>query len=115
MTRSLGIVSLVVVLAIGAYVFAEQAKTSGPSSPPVQQEVGQAQTAVSATNFEGAAESLQAEFAQSGSYAGATLPPGSGVVLVRADATSYCLQATAPDGSAEHEAGPGGQPLQGPC
>ena len=53
---------------------------------------------------------MQAFYTQSGTYAGATLPPGSGVVLVRADATSYCLQA-----GAEHEDGPGGLPQPGGC
>ena len=115
MTRSLGILSLVVVAAIGAWVVSQQAKTSGPSSPPVQQAVVQAQTAVAGTNFAAAAEAMQGWFAQNETYAGATLPPGSGVVLVRADATSYCLQTGTPGGSAEHEAGPGGQPQPGAC
>ena len=70
----------------------------------------QAQASVSATNFQGADTSMQAFYAQSGTYAGATLPPGSGVVLVRADATSYCLQA-----GDEHENGPGGQVQPGGC
>ena len=53
---------------------------------------------------------MQAFFVQNGTYAGATLPPGTGVVLARSDATSYCLQA-----GSEHEAGPGGQPQPGSC
>jgi hypothetical protein len=53
---------------------------------------------------------LQAYFDQYQTYVGATLPPGSGVVLVSADASSYCLQ----DGN-EHEVGPGGTPQPGPC
>jgi hypothetical protein len=53
---------------------------------------------------------LQAYYDQNQTYVGATLPAGSGVVLVSADATSYCLQ----DGS-DHEIGPGGAPQPGPC
>jgi hypothetical protein len=53
---------------------------------------------------------MQAFYVQSGTYAGATLPPGTGVVLVRADPASYCLQA-----GGEYEEGPGGQPQPGAC
>jgi hypothetical protein len=53
---------------------------------------------------------MQASYAANGTYAGATLPAGSGVFLVRADAYSYCLQA-----GNEHENGPNGQPQSGPC
>jgi hypothetical protein len=109
-TRLLGLPALLVALAVGGYLMTKQMQTNGPTSPPVQQAITQAQGAVAATNFSGADTAMQAFFAQSGTYAGATLPPGSGVVLVRSDATSYCLQA-----GAEHENGPGGQPQPGPC
>ena len=115
MTRLLGLPALVVVLAIGGYLYAKDAKSNGPSSPTVTQAIAQANTAVAATNFHGADTALQAFFAQNGNYAGAMLPPGSGVVLVRSDASSYCLQATAADGSAQHENGPGGQVQPGAC
>jgi hypothetical protein len=36
------------------------------------------------------------------------------VTLVRADATSYCLQTVA-GAAVEHELGPGGQPQPGAC
>ena len=111
----LGLPSLLVVLVIGGYLYSKDAKTNGPTSPTVTQAIAQANTAVAATNFQGADTAMQAFFAQSGSYAGATLPPGSGVVLVRSDATSYCLQATAANGTVEHDAGPGGQAQPGPC
>jgi hypothetical protein len=114
-TRSLGILSLVIVAAIGAWVFSQQAKTAGPSSPTVQQAVVQAQSAVAGTNFAAATEAMQAWFVQNETYAGATLPPGSGVVLVRADATSYCLQTGAPGESVEHETGRGGLLQPGAC
>lgn len=110
MTRLLGLPALLVALAVGGYLYAQNARSNGPTSPPVQQAITQAQVNVAATNFQGADTAMQAFFAQSGTYVGATLPPGSGVVLVRADATSFCLQSTA-----EHENGPGGQAQPGPC
>jgi hypothetical protein len=108
--RYLGLPSLLVVLVIGGYLYAKDAKTNGPTAPAVTQEIDLARTSVAATNFQAADTALQAWYAQNGSYAGATPPPGSGVVLVRADAASYCLQA-----GAEHENGPGGQVQPGGC
>lgn len=115
MTRLLGLPALLVVLAVGGYLYTKDANSNGPTSGTVTQAIAQASTAVAATNFQGADAALQAFFAQSGTYAGATLPPGTGVVLVRADAASYCLQATAADGTAQHENGPGGRALPGAC
>jgi hypothetical protein len=115
MTRLLGLPALLVVLAVGGYLYAKDAKSNGPTSRTVTQAVAGADTAVAATNFQGADTALQAFFAQNGSYVGAALPPGSGVVLVRADASSYCLQATAADGTASHEDGPGATALPGAC
>jgi hypothetical protein len=86
------------------------AKSNGPTAPAVTQQIAATQTSVVATNFQGADTAMQAWYAQNGTYAGATLPPGSGVVLVRADAVSYCLQA-----GTDHEVGPGGRVLPGGC
>jgi hypothetical protein len=111
MTRAaIGLPMLLVTLAIGGYLYAKDAKTNGPTSPTVTQAVAQAQSSVAASNFSGATTALQAFFVQNGTYAGAALPPGTGVVLVRADASSYCLQS-----GAEHEDGPGGTAQPGPC
>lgn len=110
MTRLLGIPSLLVVLVIGGYLMTKQLHSSGPGAPPAQQVVTQAQTAVAAANFSQADASMTAFITQNGTYAGAVLPPGSGVTLVSATATSYCLQA-----GDEHEDGPGGQPQPGGC
>jgi len=110
MTRALGLPALLVALCIGGYLAAKDMQSNGPTSPPVQQAITAANADVAATNFQGADTAMQAFYAQNGTYAGATLPPGSGVVLVRADATSYCLQA-----GAEHENGPGGQAQSGGC
>lgn len=112
MTRLLGLPSLLIVLVVGGYLVSKQMQSSGPTSPPVQQVLTQASVNVAATNFQGADAAMQAFFAQNGTYAGATLPPGTGVLLVRSDASSYCLQTPAGD---EHENGPGGQAQPGAC
>ena len=110
MSRLVGIPSLLVVLVIGGYLMTKQMQSSGPSSPPAQQAVTQASSAAAATNFSQAGASMQAFFTQNGTYIGAVLPPGSGVALVSATATSYCLQA-----AGEHEVGPGGTVQPGSC
>src|SRR5215471_16365120 len=114
MTRTLGLTMLLLSLLVGGYLFVQQSKTGGPGSPTATQVETQAQAAVAATNFQGMASVLQGWYASNGTYAGATLPPGSGVALVRADATSYCLEtvsATAP----MHETGPNGTAQPGLC
>ena len=114
MGRVLGFPLLLIALAVGAYAFVQNSKTDGPSAPAITQMETQAQAAVAGTNFAAAAEVLQSWFAQNGTYAGATLPPGSGVALARADASGWCLQSS--DGATnEHENGPGGQLVPGPC
>jgi hypothetical protein len=52
--------------------------------------------------------------ATNGTYEGATLTAADGVVLVRADAASYCIQ-TGVGAAVQHEMGPGGSPQTGPC
>src|SRR5512141_22895 len=112
MTRLFGLVSVLAALAVGVYLYAAQSRDAGPTSPSVTSVEARAETTAAATNFQGVVASLQAWFAENGTYAGATLPPGSGVVLARADSSGYCLQTTA--GSVvEHEVGPGGQPQAG--
>ena len=103
MSRVLGIPAVLVVALVGIYLYAQDAKTNGPASTSGQQPISQAQSTVAATNFGQAATAMQASYTQNGTYAGETLPIGTGVVLGRADAYSYCLQA-----GNEHEDGPGG-------
>jgi len=67
---------------------------------------------VSRAYFTGADASLQVQRSTTGTYAGARLEPP--MTLVRADATSYCIQLDRPAGQA-HENGPGGTPEAGPC
>ncbi len=114
MSRLLGLTLLLISVAVGGYLFAAQSRSGGPTAPAVTHAETQAESVVAATNFQGADASLQAWYAGNATYAGATLPPGSGVVLVRADASSYCLQTVA-GAAVEHELGPGGQPQPGSC
>jgi hypothetical protein len=110
MTRALVLPTLLIALAVGGFLFVRDSQTSGPTSSVAQQAETQAQSDVASTNFDGVVPVLQAWYAENATYTGATLPPGSGVVLVRADATSYCLQA-----GTEHLDGPGGSAEPGPC
>jgi hypothetical protein len=114
MARVFGLTLLLVALAIGAALYLRQSTAHSPAGPAIAQAEAQAQSAVAGTNFQGAVPLLQAWYAEYGTYAGATLPPATGVLLVRADTTGYCLQSGA--GTAvEHEVGPNGQPQPGPC
>ncbi len=91
MSRVLALPALLVVVLVGGYLYTQDMRSNGPTSASGQQAIAQAQSAVAATNFSQAATAMQAFYVQKLTYAGATLPPGTGVVLVRADATSYCL------------------------
>jgi len=110
MLRVFGIPAVLVAVLIGVYLSTQDMKSNGPTSPAGQQAITQAQSEVAATNFSQADAAMQAFYLQGGTYADATLPVGTGVVLVRSDATSYCLQS-----GSEHENGPGGQAQPGPC
>jgi hypothetical protein len=81
-----------------------------------QAQVGQSMSGllgtISSAEFTGAEATLDAQHEALQTYAGA--PVTAPVTLVRADATSYCIQAG--QGTAEvHIAGPGGTPAAGPC
>jgi hypothetical protein len=110
MLRVLGIPALLVAVLIGVYLSTKDLQSNGPTSPAGQQAISQANAVAAGSDFNQAVPALQAFYDQNHTYAGATLSPGSGVVLVRADATSYCLQS-----GSEHEDGPGGQPQPGTC
>ena len=103
---------LVLTLALGGYLFAQQAKTDGSTSAVAQHAEAQASIDASASSFNAALPELQAWFTDHGSYAGATIPASFGVTVARADAASFCLETA--DRSA-HEVGPGGSPVAGPC
>jgi hypothetical protein len=110
MLRVLGIPAVLVALLVVGYLSTQNMRSNGPTSPSGQQEIAQAQSSTAALNFNQAVPTLQAYYDQNQTYVGATLPPGSGVVLVSADTSSYCLQS-----GNEHEVGPAGTPQPGPC
>jgi hypothetical protein len=114
MGRGLGLVSMICALALVGGLWALNARETGPTSERVQQAEAEAKAAAGTINFTQAALELEAYRLESGTYAGAALPPAFGVTLVRADAASYCLQAGV-GGSLQHFAGPGGAPAAGPC
>ena len=62
--------------------------------------------------FTGAEASLAAQRTVSGTYEGTPVQPP--ITLVRADATSYCLQLDQGDVH-QHLSGPSGTPEPGPC
>jgi hypothetical protein len=105
MARGVPLLSLVVALLVGAFLWNGQ--TSGASSPDTQ--VKQAQQTASAVTFLQAESAVEDFRAVNGTYAGASLA-GFGVTLARADASSYCIQ-----GGGSHVAGPGGAARPGAC
>ena len=110
MLRVIGIPAILVTLFLGAYLSMKDLQTNGPTSPAGRQAIAQGHSATAGVDFSQDVPVLQAYFDQNQTYVGATLPPGSQVTLVTADATSYCLQS-----GDEHEVGPGGTPQPGPC
>jgi hypothetical protein len=113
MTRSLGVVSLVVSLALAGWLVAAQMKREGPTAKAGSTAIAQASEAAMTLTFRQAETALEQSHGLNGTYAGADLA-GFGVTLVRADASSYCVQA-GQGGALSHENGPGGAPAAGPC
>jgi hypothetical protein len=108
--RVLTVPAILITLFVGAYLSMQSMRSNGPTSPAGQQEIAQAHSAGAGVDFNQVAPGLKAYFDENQTYVGATLPPGSAVTLVTADATSYCLQS-----GEQHEVGPGGTPQPGPC
>jgi hypothetical protein len=114
MSRTVGLPLLLVALLVGGYLFVQQSKTEGPTAAAVTQAEAQANAAAASTTFNAAVPAVDAWFADHGTYAGLTLPPAFAVTVVRADATSYCLQTGAAP-AVSHLTGPGGQAQPGSC
>jgi hypothetical protein len=93
MLKLFGTISVVASLAVAGVLWSQQAKT-------VQHEAPNA-TLGAATTV------LEVNHRIRGTYAGTTF---SGVEIVRADATSYCVEA-----AGYFVAGPGGKPTRGGC
>lgn len=107
MARALGTVSILVTLVVVGWMLTAQ--QSGASKQQQTREVAQAQVAANGVAFEQAQAQLEQQHALNGTYAGTSLA-GFGVTLVRADASTYCIQ-----NAAAHLDGPGGVAAAGPC
>jgi hypothetical protein len=106
MARGVPLLSLVVALLLGAFLWNGQ---TGGSASSTERQIDQAQQAASAVTFQQAQSALEDFRAVNGTYVGASLA-GFGVTLARADASSYCVQA-----GRSHLAGPGGTVQPGGC
>lgn len=100
-------VSLLVTLAVIGWMLTAQ--QSGSTRKQETQAVDQAQAAANGVAFQQAQAQLEQQHALNGTYAGTSLA-GFGVTLVRADASTYCIQ-----NAGAHLAGPGGVAATGPC
>ena len=114
MTRGIGLILALVSLATVWVLMTTQGKSDGPTSTAVTQAESQAVATAAASVFQPVDQMLQVDEAQTGTYVGAELPVGSGVTLVRATPTSYCLAANL-SGTPVYENGPGGSPAVGHC
>jgi TRAP-type C4-dicarboxylate transport system permease small subunit len=107
--------TLVVALALLAFAVGGW-QLVAPKAEATRDEAADDISAVLATTgqaaFTGASASLEIHRRTTGSYAGARL--AAGMTLVRADASSYCVQ-TQVGAAVQHLAGPGGSPVAGAC
>jgi hypothetical protein len=107
MARGVSLVSLLVALLLAGWFLTVQ--SSGSSKQKTSAEIAQAEQTASGVSFQQAETELDSFHALNGTYAGAPLG-GFGVTLVRADASSYCIQ-----DASSHVAGPGGAAAAGRC
>jgi hypothetical protein len=116
MTRGLGLVSLVVGLVIAGMLFSSQLVSGGSkTSSPEQNRIVQQAYAVAADAAAVQADrELMAYRAERGTFVGATVTDVSGVTVLHAEPTTFCLQITSKDGVL-YDAGPGGTPAALRC
>ena len=112
MARGISLLSLLATLLVVGWLLTSQNGHS-PTRSETTQAVDQAQLAAAGITFQQAETQLEQSRALDGTYAGASVA-GFGVTLVRADASSYCLQ-TGAGAAVSHLAGPGGTAASGPC
>jgi hypothetical protein len=106
----MGLLSLVAGLAvIGFLTRAQLQGSSSPGAASPAAALTAARQVAPLAELQRAVATLEQQHAVSGTYAGTALT-GQGARLVRADATSYCVEA-----SGLHVAGPGRSPESGPC
>jgi hypothetical protein len=112
--RVFGLVAMVCSLAIVGVLTMQSMNNNGPTSNKTKLAKAKATAAVGGLNFTAAATELEGYKSEHATYAGEVLPPAFGVSVMRADATTYCLQAGVGT-TAQHFVGPGGTPAAGPC
>ena len=111
MTRSFGLVSLVVSLVVSLMLFSSQLTGGGskPASPKQNPVVQQASSVAADAAAMQAEHELAAYQADRGTFVGATVTDISGVAVLHAEPTTFCLQITS-TGGILYDAGPGGTP-----
>ena len=116
MTRGLGLVSLVVSLVISGMLFSSQLTHGGskPMSPKLNPIVQQANSVAADAAAMQAEHELAAYQADRGTFVGATVTDISGVTVLHAEPTTFCLQ-IASNGGFLYDAGPGGTPSPTGC
>jgi len=116
MTRGLGLVSLVVSLVISGMLFSSQLTHGGskPMSPKLNPIVQQANSVAADAAAMQAEHELAAYQADRGTFVGATVTHISGVTVLHAEPTTFCLQ-IASNGGFLYDAGPGGTPSPTGC
>lgn len=116
MTRGLGLISLLVSLAICGMLYSSQLTGTGskPSSPQQNRAVQEANSAAASIAAMQAERELAAYQAERGTFVGATVTDISGVTVLHADVTTFCLQITS-NGGLLYDAGPGGTPSGTRC
>jgi hypothetical protein len=113
MVRAVTLISLLSALVVGVYLFGAGSRAGGPTSQAAKSSQSKGISAVATANFQQATAALEQTHAVSGTYAETNLA-GFGATLMRADAVSYCIQASV-GASVMHQAGPGAGPAAGPC
>ncbi|TML43998.1 MAG: hypothetical protein E6G19_10670 [Actinobacteria bacterium] len=116
MTRGLGLVSLVVSLVISLMLFSSQlthggSKAASPKENPLVQRANSVAAEAAAMQAEHELAAYQAEH---GTFVGATVTDISGVTVLRAEPTTFCVQ-IASNGGVLYDAGPGGMPSADRC
>ena len=97
-------------VAVGGWKFVLPVSTD--SQKQIVQGVTDVLDTITSAQFTGAQATLEVQRSTTGSYLGAQV--AAPVVLVRGDATLYCIQVV--NGAvAHHLAGPGGSPVAGAC
>jgi hypothetical protein len=117
MSRSAGIVTLVITLVGSLLLFVTQWSGAGQRANDktgANPNVARAETVALTATQTMADQALQAYKAGTGSFEGAQLAGVSGATLVSTDATNYCLRLSS-NGVVAYEYGPGGTLTPTPC